>query len=199
MKQKEDLGEREVLLKKLINFIDSILEELASEELEKAADKYESEQQEKHKDRDNHDFDNYRDGFVDGLTHVYDAFKAGAQWQKEQITQDVAKRYFPELTESEDEKTRKWIYGIIKNIIWSADEDSEKELEKMQPLALAWLEKQAERKPIEWSEEDERIRLDTIELLEKAHHPSAPHINGKALDFTENINWLKSLPQTFIL
>lgn len=45
---------------------------------------------EKHNDRDNHDFDNYRDGFVDGLTFTYDAFKAGAKWQKNQgITKEA--------------------------------------------------------------------------------------------------------------
>lgn len=45
----------------------------------------------------------------------------------------------------------------------------------------------------ECSDEDERIRHETIELLETANHPNVLHRNGKALDFTENINWLKSL------
>jgi hypothetical protein len=50
----------------------------------------------------------------------------------------------------------------------------------------------------EWSEEDERIRIETIELLETANHPNVLHRNGKPLDFTENINWLKSLrPQNW--
>lgn len=57
-------------------------------------------------------------------------------------------------------------------------------------------EKQGEQKPA-WSEEDERIRIETIELLETANHPNKMCSNGKPLDFTENINWLKSLrPQS---
>ena len=49
------------------------------------------------------------------------------------------------------------------------------------------------RQKPEWSEEDERIRIETIELLETANHPNKMRSNGKPLDFTENINWLKSL------
>ena len=64
---------------------------ITEKDLEKAADKYEAEQQEKHKDRDNHDFDNYRDGFVDGLTFTYDAFKDGANWQRNRVWHDSDK------------------------------------------------------------------------------------------------------------
>ena len=44
-----------------------------------------------------------------------------------------------------------------------------------------------------WSEEEEKILDDTIEVLEKANHPNIMHSNGKPLDFTTNINFLKSL------
>ena len=51
---------------------------------------------------------------------------------------------FPQLKESEDERIRKWIFNCIDSLGYPADEDAEKELEEMQPLALAWLEKQKE-------------------------------------------------------
>ena len=57
---------------------------------------------------------------------------------------NVLEDVFPELKESEDENIRKWIYGIIENPGLPADKDAEKELVKMQPLALAWLEKQGQ-------------------------------------------------------
>jgi len=59
---------------------------------------------------------------------------------------------FPELAESEDERIRKWLIQDIQQAIIDDDyndvsiEDAKK--------ALSWLEKQ---KPVEWSEEDERI------------------------------------------
>ena len=65
---------------------------ITEKDLEKAADKYEAEQQEKHKDRDNHDFDNYRDGFVDGLTFTYDAFKDGANWQRNRVWHSISEK-----------------------------------------------------------------------------------------------------------
>lgn len=52
----------------------------------------------------------------------------------------------PELAESEDERIRRWIRTRIENLR-GANEDAEKELSKMKPLALDWLEKQEEQKP----------------------------------------------------
>ena len=66
------------------------------------------------------------------------------------ITKDVAEKYFPELKESKGdkgEKIRKWIYDIVNNLGEPSDEEAQEELEEMQPLALAWLEKQGEQKP----------------------------------------------------
>ena len=51
---------------------------------------------------------------------------------------------FPQLAESEDERIRKWLYNMVENLGYPADEAAEKELEEMQPLALAYLEKQKE-------------------------------------------------------
>ena len=53
---------------------------------------------------------------------------------------------FPQLAESEDERIRKWIYNMVENLGYPADEAAEKELEEMQPRALAYLDKQKEQK-----------------------------------------------------
>ena len=56
---------------------------------------------------------------------------------------------FPELRESEDERIRKWIIKVI-------EQEGFRYLDETydQENALAWLEKQKEQKPVEWSEED---------------------------------------------
>ena len=84
-KMKEAGYEWDADKKELKKIEQKLVEATISEDLEEAANKYESEQQEKHKDRDNHDFNNYRNGFTDGLTFTYDAFKAGAQWKEKQM------------------------------------------------------------------------------------------------------------------
>ena len=63
----------------------------------------------------------------------------------------VCEEIFPELKESEDERIRKWILDLIENLGSPADEEVEKELEEMQPLAIAWLEKQGNVKFLEVS------------------------------------------------
>lgn len=69
----------------------------------------------------------------------------------------VAEEIFPQLAGSEDERIRKWIYNMVENLGYPADEAAEKELEEMQPLALAYLEKQKEQKPAEWSDNDDQL------------------------------------------
>lgn len=59
-------------------------------------------------------------------------------------TVDLCRHLFPELRESEDERIRKWLVALVENLGEPADEDAEKELEEMRPLALAYLEKQKE-------------------------------------------------------
>ena len=90
----------------------------------------------------------------------------------------------PELTESEDEKTRKEIIYHIKNCDDTIDEETEKRM-------LAWLENQGEQNPAEWSEKDESLRLRTIGALETCKIGSPT----KCVD--EQINWLKSLKQRY--
>lgn len=57
--------------------------------------------------------------------------------QKELLRADM--KTVHKSAESEDERTRKWIYSLIENLGCPADEEAEKELEEMQPRALAWL------------------------------------------------------------
>lgn len=69
--------------------------------------------------------------------------------------------------------------------------------QKMKEAGYEWDAEKKKLKKIEqnpaWSEEDEKILDGTIELIEKANHPNIMHSNGKPLDFTANINFLKSL------
>lgn len=62
----------------------------------------------------------------------------------------------PELRESEDERIRKWIYNLVSNLD-PQNEDAEKELDEMKPLALAWLEKQKEQNSAEVDESTKRL------------------------------------------
>ena len=64
-----------------------------------------------------------------------------------QVSQDVAETYFPELAESEDEKIRKELIAMVKLSCTNGDDVDKK---------IAWLEKQGEQKPDEWSEEYEK-------------------------------------------
>ena len=119
----------------------------------------------------------------------------------------------PELAESEDERIRKWIYNLVEILGYPADEDAEKELEEMQPIALAWLEKQKDvniesiqtefynagyedgkeymQKPAEWSEEDEKILNNTILSLQSLIDDG---IHEKFIKTVKKeISWLKSL------
>jgi len=61
----------------------------------------------------------------------------------------TAESIFPELRESDDERARKWLVDLVENLGEPADDDAEKELEEMRPLAPAYLEKQKEQKPAE--------------------------------------------------
>lgn len=124
----------------------------------------------------------------------------GAETVNIQAIKNCFYRAFPELKESEDERIRKWIYNCIDSLGYPADEDAEKELEEMQPLALAWLEKQKEQKPAQWNEEDEKKRNLLIEIL-KVNHPNgyfkvnpANTLNMEAMHVEELVNWLTALP-----
>lgn len=101
-------------------------------------------------------------------------------WNLDSDDREVLAVVIPELVESEDEKIRKWIYSIIENLGYPADEDAEKELDEMQPLALAYLEKQKEQKPAEWSDEDKAFLKVAIAICNRYSHKDIA-------------DWLKSL------
>ena len=52
-----------------------------------------------------------------------------------QISQEVAEKYFPELKESEDERIRKHLIGVVELYYGNTDEQEKKD-------CLDWLEKQ---------------------------------------------------------
>ena len=82
--------------------------------------------------------------------------KAKAYFENENYTEmaDV----FPELTESEDEQAMRIIRKrMCYDQVPISDEDRR--------IVEAWLERQKEQKPAEWSEEDELMILKTLEML----------------------------------
>lgn len=87
---------------------------------------------------------------------------------------------FPELCESEDERIRKNLIAIFKGKIpYTSEEDAER--------YIAWLEKQGEQKPVEWTEEDE----DNLNCCTGAIKNSFSDYK----DVKELESWLKSLKQ----
>jgi hypothetical protein len=78
--------------------------------------------------------------------------------------------------ESEDEKIRKAIIRLLQNGGYMEPQDKEK--------AFAWLEKQKEQKPAEWSEEDDLMRDAILKTLERV---------GDYGTIGMQKDWLKSL------
>ena len=75
------------------------------------------------------------------------------------ITRADVQDFFPELKESEDEKIRKWLIAQLK--IKIGDNDT---LNNMIYKAIAWLERQGEKKTI-WHNEDEEPQKGSLILL----------------------------------
>jgi len=85
--------------------------------------------------------------------------KVIALLEKKEVSEEQFEKLqtiFPELKESEDERIRKriieWVNEIRKLNPTNADHNGDCS------EAIAWLEKQGEQKPAEWSEEDENKR-----------------------------------------
>ena len=101
---------------------------------------------------------------------------------------------FPELAESEDERIRKHIIEILENLSpchWDGDE---------RPKCIAYLEKQKEQKPAEWSEEDKEMLDFAIRAIGLCRQYAINNqVNGysKLPDvpkrYEELRNWLNSL------
>lgn len=101
---------------------------------------------------------------------------------------------FPELKESEDERMLRTIIRGFEN--WKGNGNVVFNNTKVDDI-LAYLEKQKEQKPAEWSEEDEKMRDRIIDILNRTFsvysalgtsstRPSCP-------TYKDEIAWLKSL------
>ena len=98
---------------------------------------------------------------------------------------DVCQKLFPELTESKDEKIRKWLLDFVQGLPDEGLDFHFYNLNKKQ--VLAWLEKQGEQKPA-WSEEDEEefnYALDMIEWYSGKNEKRVRLVS----------DWLKSLKE----
>ena len=94
---------------------------------------------------------------------------------------------FPELRESEDERIRKAILQKVRE----ASEDGCETFGGVEIKSVrAWLEKQKEQKPAEWSEEDE---LKMNALLNYLDPDKGGTKYSSYAQLTEWYNWLKSL------
>lgn len=112
-----------------------------------------------------------------------------------QLAKDVAEKYFPELIKkvSEDERVLNEIIEYLKALRTTAFSLNQSYL--FLEEWIAWLEKQAEQKPVKWSEEDDKERKHIIGLLEGWMNTFKETIYKK--DCKEGIDWLKSLrPQS---
>ena len=82
------------------------------------------------------------------------AYKEALEWMRDiyptltGATKEDAEHYFPELADSEDERIRKWIVGLIHDGEYRKDEHP------MALKAIDWLEKQKEKKPILFKNEN---------------------------------------------
>jgi len=114
-------------------------------------------------------------------------YKAALEWMQGMYgglhgkTKEEAEKYFPELAESEDEKIRKAIITFFE----SEDDNTTYALVPKKDI-LAWLEKQGKPK---WNEEDKEqcdLLIEQLATLKRT----------LALDFRNEIKWLKSLKQS---
>ena len=92
---------------------------------------------------------------------------------------------FPELRESEDERIR----NFISNELVCLRATDEKGTVRYNELteAIAYLEKQGEQKPIEWSEEDEKRLNHIIQFLEDKDRWKD---GERAFPIEEDVRWL---------
>jgi len=100
---------------------------------------------------------------------------------------EMTEYIFPELRESEDERIRKAIVSLVYEMKGTYQSFAKVELDKM----VAWLEKQKEQKPAEWSEEDEEM-LEYI--IGDVNDAKQLYTSQEAKDMADKeIVWLKSL------
>ena len=106
------------------------------------------------------------------------------------FSQAFAALIFPEFEESDDEKIRKWLLDLYSK--FNPDDNAIKGI----PFShvIAWLEKQGEQKPVEWSDGDIRHIQYAIDGLERyiKEHPDPEFGNATPCEKAA-VRWLKSL------
>ena len=112
------------------------------------------------------------------------------EWEDERFC-CVINEHFPECQESEDERIRKYLSSFVE--LNSGVNLPPEEAKKI----LAWLEKQGEQKPAEWSEEDEKTFSRICGII---HHAAYENYDvdedGEELgEYARIINWFKSLKE----
>ena len=110
------------------------------------------------------------------------------------IGKQALETIFPELSESEDERIRKEIIDFIQ---WAEDRGMTRHdyhQAKRPAVWLAYLEKQKEQKPAEWSEGDEDMLNSCISSIEEAkeNRYAYKETDGDT-SYDHEIAWLKSL------
>jgi len=105
---------------------------------------------------------------------------------------------FPELKESEDERIRKTLlrYYSSKQAAYPYVLDAAYGTLATKDI-VAWLEKQKEQKPVEWSEEDENMRNNILRVLNAfvgtVGCESDPSLSTSFPLYLREMDWLKSL------
>lgn len=108
-----------------------------------------------------------------------------------QMLNEALEFLIPELKESEDEKIRKDLITFLDEI-WHFGKNTNFDKWDKSDCSnwIAWLEKQAEQKPVEWSEYDEHKVKDIIYFLNSAKKHYASTVELDAC-----VRWLWSLLQ----
>ena len=104
------------------------------------------------------------------------------------ICKQALETIFPQLRDSDDEKIRKWLVDYFKAVgeSWIHRDISPEQI-------VAYLEKQKEQKPVEWSEEDER-NINTLISVIEAHYNEYDLVRDDyPINARELGDWLKSL------
>lgn len=123
------------------------------------------------------------------------------KWALDDKDIEALSEVIPEFKESADERIRKAIESIIRVYgktqgEWIAGYDEDTLVVHLRD-AFAYLEKQKEQKPAEWSEEDKRMLRRCIKSIESSKNFADLQTFKEAKD--KEKDWLKSLPERFNL
>ena len=137
-------------------------------------------------------FNNNKELLIMDYKNKYNEALERARELSKTITGANYEYIFPELKEDEDELT--WLKNYISEEAYYLSMDirdceDRLKLQKLQK-SLAWLEKQGEQKPVEWSEYDEHKIKDIIYFLSSAKKHYASTVELDAC-----VRWLWSLLQ----